>query len=274
MHTQNESIEPVQVDETEQPKKKFKFTFTKKHLLVGVSTVAVATAIVALLPSPKHDSQTASVTAVNQAEDANPVSSTDGYTITGAKTSPSNNNNIGGAPDVNGQSSTTGALVPQPTSASELDSISEQLQSIQSALNTNGSADNIKEIKTALGSVVSQVKDLVAESDSDISAEIQNSSQTLALQLNGMKGQLTNIQQLSQPGGYVSASNLPFTVQFIDNVAGQSVVTVNYNNLLTPISVGESLAGWTLSNADYASQTAVFQNSKDQLVKASVNVGS
>jgi spore coat protein CotH len=138
---------------------------------------------------------------------------------------------------------------------------------MQNSLATNPS--NVKQIKKTLNSVVYQIKSMISESDDGLSAQIQNSSQTLASELDGMKGQLTNIQQLSQPGSYIDPSNLPFTVQFIDNVSGQNVVTVSYNNLLTPLSVGESLAGWTLVSSDYASQYAVFQNSKDQLVKAS-----
>ena len=248
---------------TNSPKSKFKFN--KKHLLAGVAAIAVIVIIFALIPSKSdkavdHD---VSVSAVNQAENAN--TGTDGYKINNENAStpvPQNQNST---------ASTSSLQTSTPTSVSDqLNSINAQLQSIQSALG-HKAPGSLKDIKAQLNSVVYQIKDLISESNSDISQQIQDSSQTLQTELSGMKGQLTNIQQLSQPGSYIDASNLPFVVQFIDNVSGQNVVTVKYNNLLTPLSVGESLAGWTLINADYSSQYAVFQNTKDQLIKVNNN---
>lgn len=271
--------QPIQ--EQAKPESK-KIRFSKKYLLAGVSTVAVATAIITLIPSGhKPDSQTASVAAANLAENTNPVSSTDGYNITAASTTPTIvTNGTGSASAVDGQSSTTGsASQPQPASASpnpsmndELSAIAAQIATMQNSLAAN--PNNVQLIRKQFYSLIYQMKNLISESDSDLSQEIQSSAQTLASQLNGMQSQLTNIQQLSQPGGYIDPSNLPFTIQFIDNVSGQPVVSVNYNSLLTPVSVGESLAGWTLVSADYASQYAVFQNSKDQLVKTGNNAAS
>ena len=271
------------------PKKRLKVT--RKHLMVGACAVAVATAIVMVVPSGKPGNQNASVAVANQAENA----SNDGYKIT-TGTTPTAAEAGGG---VSASSTSNGSTVesssilavPQPASAissiatpppsaalegaGQLNSISAQLQSIQDALNTNGADGSIKEIKgikTQLNSVLFQVKGMISESSDNVDQTIQSSSQALASQLTDMKGQLSNIQQLSQPGGYIDPSNLPFAVQFIDSVSGQNVVTVSYNNLLTPLSTGESLAGWTLVSADYASQYAVFQNAKDQLVKAGNNV--
>lgn len=269
--------EPVNQQNTAESKK---FKLSKKHFLIGISAIAIATAIVMAIPSKSAKPSkltTASAAAVNQAENTNPVSNTntDGYAITGAN--PVSSGNTSTLPIAN-QGSTAGASPSLPAAlgngenSDELNSISTELQSIQDSLNTDSATGNIKQIKSEINSVLYQVKSLITTSDNNIADEIQSASQTLASQLAGMQGQLSNIQQLNQPGSYIDSSNLPFTVQFIDNVSGQSVVTVNYNNLLTPVSVGESLAGWTLISADYASQYAVFQNSKDQLVKAGNNV--
>ncbi len=271
--------EPIQQDNIEA---KPKFKPSKKHLAIGVGTVAVAAAIALVVPSGKPGNQQASVAAANAAENTNPVSNnTDGYKITSSASALQPNITTNGATSSTADNTTPGNSAPtlQPASASPTESINDQLGSIAAQISsmqnslTNNPSD-VKVIKKTLSSVIYQIKNMISESDEGISDQIQNSAQTLASQLDGMKGQLTNIQQLSQPGGYIDPSNLPFTVQFIDNVSGQAVVTVSYNNLLTPVSVGESLAGWTLVNADYASQYAVFQNSKDQLVKASNTAAS
>ena len=125
-----------------------------------------------------------------------------------------------------------------------------------------GVADNLFE------QAPSNIKSMLDESSGNITAAIQASSQNLQSQLSGMKGQLNTIQAFSQAGNYIDPSNLPFNVAAIDNVAGQNVVTVRYQHLLTPVSVGDSLAGWTLTTADYSSQTAVFKNSTGEFVKA------
>lgn len=292
----------TQNNQKDLPAPKKRLQVTRKHLLGGACAVAVATAIAVVVPSGKASNHNASVAAANQAENVSPGSNADGYTITtsnnatpsasasgGVSANGGTNNNNNGSPV--SESSVITAENPQPASAissiatpppsaalegaGQLNSISAQLQSIQDALNTNGADGSIKEIKgikTQLNSVLFQVKGMISESSDNVDQTIQSSSQALASQLSDMKGQLSNIQQLAQPGGYIDPSNLPFTVQFIDSVSGQNVVTVSYNNLLTPLSVGESLAGWTLTSADYASQYAVFQNAKDQLVKAGNSV--
>ena len=283
------------------PSLKKQLKVSRKHLMVGACAVAVATAIVMVVPSGKPANQNASVAAANQAENTSQANQADGYKITtsnnttptaaasggvSANSSTYNNNNgstvsegsVITAENPQPASAISSIATPPPSAALEgagqLNSISAQLQSIQDALNTNGADGSVKEIKgikTQLNSVLFQVKGMILESSDNVDQTIQSSSQALASQLSDMKGQLSNIQQLSQPGGYIDPSNLPFTVQFIDSVSGQNVVTVSYNNLLTPLSVGESLAGWTLTSADYASQYAVFQNAKDQLVKAGNN---
>lgn len=247
-------------------KKSIQFKWSKKHAVIGLVALLVALIFAFILPSHKGVDHGVNASAVNQAEDSGSSSNMDGYNInTGASTA-----SLPVTAPGTSQSSAPNIAAAPTGVADQLNAITTQLQTIQTSLNSSTPA-NIKEIKSQLNSVVYEIKDMIAASDSNISQQIQSSSQSLQTEMDGMKGQLTNIQQLSQPGAYIDPSNLPFTVQFIDAVSGQNVVTVRYNNLLTPLSVGESLAGWTLVSADYASQYAVFQNSKDQLVKAGNN---
>lgn len=248
-----------------------KFKFTKKQIIIGVSAAAAALIIILMLstisgtPSPS-----ASVVAVNQAENANPNPG-DGYKIT-TDVNATLRQVAAGSQTSNNVPTQSGS---QPSSAvigmsDQLTQISTQLQTIQDDLGS-GDTNNIKAIKTELNSVICQMKELITQFSDNFSQQLTNFSTSVGSQFAGVKDQLNVIQQLSQPGNYIDPSNLPFSVQNIDSVSGQPVVTVSYNKLLTPISVGESLAGWTLISADYASQCAVFQNSKAQLVKAGNN---
>lgn len=247
-------------------KKSIQFKWSKKHAVIGLVALLMALIFAWILPSHRELDPGVNSSAVNQTENSGLSSSTDGYNInsSAAATAGLSTTTTGVIQNSAGQNGAPSGI------ADQLNAITTQLQTIQASLNSSTPA-NVKEIKSQLNSVVYEIKDMIAASDSNISQQIQSSSQSLQTEMNGMKGQLTNIQQLSQPGSYIDPSNLPFTVQFIDAVSGQNVVTVRYNNLLTPLSVGESLAGWTLVSADYASQYAVFQNSKDQLVKAGNN---
>lgn len=250
-----------------------RFKFTKKQIILGLSAAAAALIIILMLTAKDSSTEgqaASSVVAVNQVEDGNP-NPTDGYKITsGANASAQQNSPAVQAPD---NVSAQAGLQPTPAvtgMSDQLNQISTQLQAIQDDLGT-GDTNNIKEIKSELNSVIDQTKELITQFSNNFTQQFTNFSTTMGSQFAGMKDQLNVIQQLSQPGNYIDQSNLPFSVQNIDNVSGQAVVTVSYNKLLTPISVGESLAGWTLISADYASQCAVFQNSKAQLVKAGNN---
>ena len=262
---------------------------SRKYLLTGTAALAVSLVVFSLWPSSNHKAidHHVSASAVNQVENSGQTvdSSTDGYAINGQNSVPavtaaasavgSSALQPAGATASIASASTLGTGALKPAGAplgvtGQLSSINAQLQSIQATL-TGDNSPTSKQLKAEIYSVEYAVKDLISMSENNITQQIQSSSQTLQTELSGMKGQLTNIQQLSQPGSYIDPSNLPFTLQFIDSVSGQNVVTVSYNNLLTPLSVGEALAGWTLINADYGSQFAVFQNAKDQLVKVGTN---
>lgn len=52
----------------------------------------------------------------------------------------------------------------------------------------------------------------------------------------------------------------------IDSIEGQPVVSANYDYKTVALSVGFSLAGWSLEKADYGRQRAEFINPKHQHV--------
>lgn len=66
---------------------------------------------------------------------------------------------------------------------------------------------------------------------------------------------------------YLDASELPFDVISVDVIAGQPYVTVNYNKLILPLAIGDTLAEWHLNITDYVSTESEFENGKKQFIK-------
>lgn len=60
---------------------------------------------------------------------------------------------------------------------------------------------------------------------------------------------------------------LPFTVIAVDVIAGQTYVSINFNQHIMPLMIGDALAGWTLIDADYATSKATFQNNQHQFIQ-------
>lgn len=66
---------------------------------------------------------------------------------------------------------------------------------------------------------------------------------------------------------YLPAKTLPFQVQYIENIQGQDVVSVEYHHLNFPLMAGEQLAGFRLVRSDFNQQSAIFKNAKAQQVR-------
>jgi len=71
----------------------------------------------------------------------------------------------------------------------------------------------------------------------------------------------------------LDAKALPFLVQTLDVIAETPLVTVTLDHRQLPLTVGDSLAGWQLVQADYGQSIAVFQNVQRQQVKINMAGG-
>ncbi len=66
---------------------------------------------------------------------------------------------------------------------------------------------------------------------------------------------------------YLDVKALPFHVIAVDIIAGLPYVSVDYNNHVSPLTVGDSLAGWQVVSAYNEAGVAEFVNDKNQYVK-------
>lgn len=134
---------------------------------------------------------------------------------------------------------------------------SQQFQQALIAMSTN-----IASLKQSIGT-------LAKESD------VQQVSTQLTSMQTDVDNQMTNLQKAVITGGeakqFVDPKVLPFKVMSVDVISQQLFVTVNYHHLVTPLAIGDSVAGWRLSAADYDSEVAEFKNIKsDKYVKISL----
>lgn len=72
----------------------------------------------------------------------------------------------------------------------------------------------------------------------------------------------------------LDAKALPFQVQTLDVIAETPLVTVALDHRQLPLTVGDSLSGWQLVQADYAQSTVMFQNNQHQQVKLNLAGGA
>jgi hypothetical protein len=105
-------------------------------------------------------------------------------------------------------------------------------------------------------------------------SDIQQVTNQVALIKNDVDTQMIDIKKSvsASTGGkqYLENSALPFHVISVDVIAGQSYVSVNYANHISPLGMNDILVGWRLTAADYDNGMVEFANEKNQYVKVSL----
>lgn len=104
-----------------------------------------------------------------------------------------------------------------------------------------------------------------------INADLENIQQSITSMKEDMDTQITDLKKVVNTNPnmkqYLDEKELPFKVISIDVIGEQPFASVNYNDHVTPITIGDALAGWVLEKADYSTATAEFKNEKDQYIK-------
>jgi hypothetical protein len=150
----------------------------------------------------------------------------------------------------------------------------------------------LKEINTKLSDIISNPGDAKLQQEAQITAQrdisdIQKSIldvaksadlQKLSIQISSVKEdvdtQMSELKKAVTEGAankqYLDADVLPFHVVAVDVISGQRYVSVNYADHVTPLALGETLAGWRLTQADFDSYSCEFVNEKSQYVHVSL----
>lgn len=93
-------------------------------------------------------------------------------------------------------------------------------------------------------------------------------SDVIAMQKN-MNDDMDDLKKMvvSQSKDYLDPKVLPFHIISIDMLAEQPFISIDYNHRITPLTLGDSLAGWRITQANYERGYVEFKNTNNKYVK-------
>ncbi|MCE3268679.1 MAG: uncharacterized protein K0R49_931 [Burkholderiales bacterium] len=144
----------------------------------------------------------------------------------------------------------------------------------------NVQASHTKEILSQINDINNQLQILqrnpevspeIKDSLMKINTSLDNIPQSIVSMKDDMDSQMTELKKVVNANPnmkqYLDVKELPFKVISIDVLGEQPFASVNYDDHIQPMAVGDAIAGWVLNNADFSTATAEFKNAKDQYIK-------
>ncbi len=129
-------------------------------------------------------------------------------------------------------------------------------------------ADKYKAITAGLDFLQHSIPELAKSSDiQKMSNQLASMKDDVDSQMFDLKKAVANSSDVKQ---YVNAKVLPFHVISIDVISQQPFVSIEYATHITPLAVGDTVAGWQITSADYDAAQVEFKNDHDQYVKVSL----
>lgn len=155
-------------------------------------------------------------------------------------------------------------IVDQMKKSSELlVNLQQQVGNLTQALNTPQTVVDLDGLKQGLSQISSQIDTLQKDNAASLKEIMENENALVNKKLDELQAGVTELKDLQHPIKYLPAKELPFSVQSIDLIQQQPVVTIAYANKSQPLDLGYSVAGWELIKANYAQQRAEFKNKED-----------
>jgi hypothetical protein len=148
----------------------------------------------------------------------------------------------------------------------ELNDINSILQVAENnSLNSQQQQVALEMVEKNITSIQKAVVDIATNADlQKISTQIANTKNDIDFQFSDLK---KSISSSTLGKEYINESKLPFHIISVDIIGNEPYVSVNYENHVFPLAIGDKLADWDLLEADYDSGTAEFTNDKNQHVK-------
>lgn len=155
-------------------------------------------------------------------------------------------------------------------------SIFNKLQEIDSQLNqlvtTQYTPEKLKTNILNISTEIASLKGILTNTVNKV--DIQNVSNQIISARDELNTNILDIKKTiidsSQSKQYVNIKSLPFKVVSIDVISEKPFVSVEYENHLTPLMIGDSVAGWSIVSASYETATVELKNVKDQYIKLSL----
>ena len=158
-----------------------------------------------------------------------------------------------------------------PTNHIELNTLGEQLSSIQTQLKQPVEQPDLSPITQNLNQLNTFVQQLQNKDDHQLGEIFSTEQGAIKKQLEGITDLLRHLDEKKQPVKMLPANQLPFKILSIDSIQEVSVASVSYHYKTQPLEKGDSLAGWTVFEIDFAKQTIEFENADKAHVLVHLN---
>ncbi len=150
--------------------------------------------------------------------------------------------------------------------------IVHELNTIQSQLDVFAGTSKNQKSQSALFAIQNELAALQRSMVALVkTTDMQQMSSQIAAVKDDVDSKMGDIKQviLSHPVGkqYLTVEALPFRVVSVDKIAGLPYVSVEYAKHISPLAVGDDLAGWRVMAAYSDAGAAQFINDKEQYVK-------
>lgn len=168
------------------------------------------------------------------------------------------------------------AVAPTPKTMSvpvvnDSSRVMQKLSDIEGQLSRHSAYLNVDSLRAAIGELKDELNSRAGQTDASLSAQLARSTDSINARMNVIQQQLTALKARRIHHRVLTSAALPFTVMSIDTVQDAVMMTVSAHHRLFPLSVGDSLSGWTLTAADSAGQTATFRQADGATVTVRLN---
>ncbi|CZG20545.1 TPA: hypothetical protein NI876_000215 [Legionella pneumophila] len=152
-------------------------------------------------------------------------------------------------------------LKSQPSvESNKFNTLDERLTTIQKQLNQPVEQPDLSPITQNIKQLGDFVQQLQNKDDHQLGEIFTTEQIAIKKQLEGITDLLRHLDDKKQPVKMLPANQLPFKVLSIDSIQEVSVASVSYHYKTQALEKGDSLAGWTVVEIDFAKQTIEFEN--------------
>ncbi|CZG38259.1 TPA: hypothetical protein JBA21_03710 [Legionella pneumophila] len=142
----------------------------------------------------------------------------------------------------------------------KFNTLDERLTTIQKQLNQPIEQPDFSPITQNLKQLGAFIQQLQNKDDYQVGEMFTTEQIAIKKQLEGITDLLRHLDEKKQPVKMLPESQLPFKVLSIDSIQEVSVASASYHYKTQALEKGDSLAGWTVFEIDFAKQTIEFEN--------------
>ncbi|HAT7873629.1 TPA: hypothetical protein NQN85_000966 [Legionella pneumophila] len=158
-----------------------------------------------------------------------------------------------------------------PANHNELNILGEQLTSIQTQLKQPVEQPDLSPITQNLNQLNNFIQQLKNKDDHQLGEIFTTEQGAIKKQLEGITDLLRHLDEKKQPVKMLSASQLPFKVLSIDSIQEIPVASIAYHYKTQALEKGDTLAGWTVFEIDFAKQIIELENADKAHVLVHLN---